>query len=244
MSLQNNFYSVLEDFLPFVHDDFLHKLILSGNLPEAPIINNEKFNTNILSLEKYLTEENSINNNDNIKVIEKEWKNNNGEYIIENKKNVNNIIFISNNPLKKYYELANHLSLFFNIYGINNRIPLSLNKIIQNKNFSLLTTSPKIILDNLEIANYSQSFVTISKENENLSKNQILNLSILTKPWYLLNLNNNNIKILKEIYDKSKSRNKVFINCINNTKESENSIEKIYLNDIIYWLNTLKKSLI
>ena len=101
MSLQNNFYSVLEDFLPFVHDDFLHKLILSGNLPEAPILNNEKFNTNILSLEKYLTEENSINNNDNIKIIEKEWKNNNGEYIIENKKNVNNIIFISNNPLKK-----------------------------------------------------------------------------------------------------------------------------------------------
>ncbi len=140
MSLQNNFYTLLEDFLPFVHDDFLHKLILSGNLPEAPILNYEKFNTNILSLEKYLTEENSINNNDNIKVIEKEWKNNNGEYIIENKKNVNNIIFISNNPLKKYYELANHLSLFFNIYGINNRIPLSLNKIIQNKNFSLLTT--------------------------------------------------------------------------------------------------------
>ena len=52
MSLQNSFYTLLEDFLPFVHDDFLHKLILSGNLPEAPILNNEKFNTNILSLEK------------------------------------------------------------------------------------------------------------------------------------------------------------------------------------------------
>ena len=139
--------------------------------------------------------------------------------------------------------MANHFSLFFNIYGVNKRIPLSLNKIIQEKNYSLVTTSPKLLLNNTDLTNFSQSFVTITKDNENFSNNEILSLSLLTKPWYILNLNKNNVKLIKEIFDKSNSKNKVLINCLNNTNESQNLIENIYLNDIIFWLNKNKKTL-
>ena len=139
--------------------------------------------------------------------------------------------------------MANHFSLFFNIYGVNKRIPLSLNKIIQDKNYSLVTTSPKLLLNNTDLTNFSQSFVTITKDNENFSNNEILSLSLLTKPWYILNLNKNNVKLIKEIFDKSNSKNKVLINCLNNTNESQNLIENIYLNDIIFWLNKNKKTL-
>ena len=245
MSLEKSFYDLLEDFLPFINDELIHNLFLSGKLPDIQNKNNEKFSTNLLNLEKYLIEESLLNNNeDSIKINEKEWKNKNGEYIIKNKKNINeNILFLTNHPLKRYYEMANHFSLFFNIYGVNKRIPLSLNKIIQDKNYSLVTTSPKLLLNNTDLTNFSQSFVTITKDNENFSNNEILSLSLLTKPWYILNLNKNNVKLIKEIFDKSNSKNKVLINCLNNTNESQNLIENIYLNDIIFWLNKNKKTL-
>ena len=73
MSLEKSFYDLLEDFLPFINDELIHNLFLTGKLPDIQNKNNEKFSTNLLNLEKYLIEESLLNNNeDSIKINEKE----------------------------------------------------------------------------------------------------------------------------------------------------------------------------
>ncbi len=249
MSLGNPFHNLLDDFIPSITDELLRNVIFSGDLSQIENFE-EIFHPNIINKEENNLEENSNKktNNENIKNIQKDWKNKDGEYIIKNIKNLNNnIIFLSNHPLKNFYQIVNHFSLYFNIYGTNKIFPLYLNKIIQDKNYSLITTSPKLLLHNKDLTNFSKALVTISKEKENLSKQQILNLSLLVKPWYIINFNQNNEKVLKEIFEKSKSKNKVIMNYIydnNNYKNQSETIEDSYLNNIISWLNNNKKSLL
>ena len=247
MSIENPLHNFFEDYIPFINVDLLHNIFSLGIIPDIHNINHsEIFNPNILNLDnKHELESNNSNNNND--VIEKEWKNNKGEYIIKSQNlnnNNNNIILYSNHPLKKYYQIVNHLSSFFNIYGINNKIPLILNNIIKNKNYSLITTSAKLLLSNKELTDSSQSIVTITKDKENLSNNQIINLSLLTKPWYMLNFNKENEEKLKEIFDKSKSENKILINYLIEPSEDKAVFESEYLNNIISWINNSKKSLI
>ena len=132
MSIENPLHNVFENYIPFMNEELLHNIFSLGIIPGIHNINHsEIFNPNILNLDNKfeLVSNNSSNNN----IIEKEWKNNEGEYIIKSKNlNNNNIILYSNHPLKKYYQIVNHLSSFFNIYGINNKIPLILNNIIKN----------------------------------------------------------------------------------------------------------------
>ena len=245
MSIENPLHNFFEDYIPFINVDLLHNIFSLGIIPDIHNINHsEIFNPNILNLDNKfeLVSNNSSNNN----IIEKEWKNNEGEYIIKSKSlnNNNNIILYSNNPLKKYYQIANYLSSFFNIYGVNNKFPLILNNIIKNKNYSLITTSAKLLLSNKELTDSSQSIVTITKDKENLSNNQITNLSLLTKPWYMLNFNKENEEKLKTIFEKSKSPNKILINYLSNHNEDKTVVERDYLNNIISWINNSKKSLI
>ena len=227
MSIENPIHNVFDNYIPFMNEELLHNIFSSGIVPVIHNIDHsEIFNPNILNLDK-------------------EWKNNEGEYIIKSKNfNNNNIILYSNHPLKKYYQIANYLSSFFNIYGINNKLPLILNDIIKNKNYSLITTSSKLLLSNKELTDSSQSIVTITKDKENLSNNQINNLSLLTKPWYILNFNKENEENLKTMFDKSKSQNKILINYLINPNEDKSILEKEYLNNIISWINNGKKSLI
>ena len=247
MSLENHFHNLLDDFIPSLTDQLFRNVIFSGDLSE---IENFKHIIHPNIFKKEDKEENSINNTNNktIKNIEKDWKNKDGEYIIKNIKNLNNnIIFLSNHPLKNFYQIVNHFSLYFNIYGTNKIFPLYLNKIIQDKNYSLITTSPKLLLHNKDLTNFSKALVTISKEKENLSKQQILNLSLLVKPWYIINFNKDNEKVLKEVFEKSKSKNKVIMNYIddnNNINQVEKVLEGNYLNNIISWLNNNNKFLL
>ncbi len=248
MSLENHFHNLLDDFIPSLTDQLFRNVIFSGDLSEIENFKNI-IHPNIFKKED--KEENSINNTNNktIKNIEKDWKNKDGEYIIKNMNdlNNNNIIFLSNNPLKNFYNIVHYLSLYFNIYGTNRNFPLYLNKIIQDKNYSLITTSPKLLLYDKDLTNFSKSLVTISKEEEKLSNEEISNLSLLVKPWYIINFNQNNEKVLKEIFEKSKSKNKVIMNYIydnNNYKNQSETIEDSYLNNIISWLNNNKKSLL
>lgn len=245
MSIENPIHNVFDNYIPFMNEELLHNIFSSGIVPVIHNIDHsEIFNPNILNLDNKL-ELQSNNNNKNDDIIEKEWKNNEGEYIIKSKNlNNNNIILYSNHPLKKYYQIANYLSSFFNIYGINNKLPLILNDIIKNKNYSLITTSSKLLLSNKELTDSSQSIVTITKDKENLSNNQINNLSLLTKPWYILNFNKENEENLKTMFDKSKSQNKILINYLINPHEDKSILEKEYLNNIISWINNSKKSLI
>ena len=247
MSLENHFHNLLDDFIPSLTDQLFRNVIFSGDLSE---IENFKHIIHPNIFKKEDKEENSINNTNNktIKNIEKDWKNKDGEYIIKNMNNLNNnIIFLSNHPLKNFYQIVNHFSLYFNIYGTNKIFPLYLNKIIQDKNYSLITTSPKLLLHNKDLTNFSKALVTISKEKENLSKQQILNLSLLVKPWYIINFNKDNEKVLKEVFEKSKSKNKVIMNYIddnNNINQVEKVLEGNYLNNIISWLNNNNKFLL
>ncbi len=169
MSIENPLHNFFEDYIPFINVDLLHNIFSLGIIPDIHNINHsEIFNPNILNLDNKL-ELQSNNNNKNDDIIEKEWKNNEGEYIIKSKNlNNNNIILYSNHPLKKYYQIANYLSSFFNIYGINNKLPLILNDIIKNKNYSLITTSSKLLLSNKELTDSSQSIVTITKKKKKI----------------------------------------------------------------------------
>ena len=249
MSLGNPFHNLLDDFIPSITDELLRNVIFSGDLSQIENFE-EIFHPNIINKEENNLEENSNKktNNENIKNIQKDWKNKDGEYIIKNIKNLNNnIIFLSNHPLKNFYQIVNHFSLYFNIYGTNKIFPLYLNKIIQDKNYSLITTSSKLLLHNKDLTNFSKALVTISKEKENLSKQQILNLSLLVKPWYIINFNKDNEKVLKEVFEKSKSKNKVIMNYIddnNNINQVEKVLEGNYLNNIISWLNNNNKFLL
>ena len=248
MSLGNPFQNLLDDFIPSITDELLRNVIFSGDLSQIENFE-EIFHPNIINKEENNLEENSNKktNNEKIKNIQKDWKNKDGEYIIKNTKNLNNnIIFLSNLPLKNFYQIVNQFSLYFNIYGTNKIFPLYLNKIIHDKNYSLITTSPKLLLHNKDLTNFSKALVTISKEKENLSKQQILNLSLLVKPWYIINFNKDNEKVLKEVFEKSKSKNKVIMNYIydNNYKNQSETIEDSYLKNIISWLNNNKKSLL
>ena len=247
MSLENHFHNLLDDFIPSLTDQLFRNVIFSGDLSE---IENFKHIIHPNIFKKEDKEENAINNTNNktIKNIEKDWKNKDGEYIIKNTKNLNNnIIFLSNLPLKNFYQIVNQFSLYFNIYGTNKIFPLYLNKIIHDKNYSLITTSPKLLLHNKDLTNFSKALVTISKEKENLSKQHILNLSLLVKPWYIINFNKDNEKVLKEVFEKSKSKNKVIMNYIddnNNINQVEKVLEGNYLNNIISWLNNNNKFLL
>ena len=60
----------------------------------------------------------------------------------------------------------------------------------------------------------------------------------------MLNFNKNNEKILNEIFNKSKSENKVLINYLNNSNKSKIIIDEKYLNNIVEWLKYNNKSLI
>ena len=247
MSLENHFHNLLDDFIPSLTDQLFRNVIFSGDLSEIENFKNI-IHPNIFKKED--KEENSINNTNNktIKNIEKDWKNKDGEYIIKNTKNLNNnIIFLSNHPLKNFDQIVNHFSLYFNIYGSNKIFPLYLNKIIQDKNYSLITTSPKLLLYDKDLTNFSKSLVTISKEEEKLSNEEISNLSLLVKPWYIINFNKDNEKVLKEVFEKSKSKNKVIMNYIddnNNINQVEKVLEGNYLNNIISLLNNNNKFLL
>ena len=60
----------------------------------------------------------------------------------------------------------------------------------------------------------------------------------------MLNFNKENKKKLKEIFDKSKSENKILINYLIEPSEDKTVFESEYLNNIISWINNSKKSLI
>ena len=104
MSIENPIHNVFDNYIPFMNEELLHNIFSSEIVPVIHNIDHsEIFNLNILNLgNKFKLQSNNNNKNDDI--IEKEWKNNEGEKIkSKNLNNNNNIILYSNHHLKKYY---------------------------------------------------------------------------------------------------------------------------------------------